>query len=554
MTIKRDIRDIKRISYVINVLFRNGLGYIVEETQLKYHIPFFKKLMRHKFKPPTSPAVRLRKAFEELGGTYIKLGQLLSIRPDLIPPEYCEELRKLQDDVPPFLFEEAKDVIESELKKHLHQLFSSFSREPLAAASIGQVHKAKLKNGKTVVVKIQRPDIKNTIKADIDILYYLAKKLEKHKKYKSFSPVEIIREFERYTEKELDYTQEARNIDHFYSNFKNSRTIKIPKVYWDYTTDKVLTLEYIDGIKLLDIDRAKKTYDKKDIAKKLVDSVIKQVFEDGFFHADLHPGNVLVLDHKLAFLDFGIVGFLDRDLKEKGLKAFIAVIQKDYNEIIRSLLRIGTITKQTNLEQFKEEVQEVIEDWYGLKLKQVRVTHMLHQLLNICVRNHIRMPVNLILLGKAFVTAEGTCRELDPDFDFVKNTQPYVKKVLTKRMLSAQFIKDFVRRSDKIKEFLYEVPEQLPLLLERIKSGRVHVDIEDSDIRTLSLEIDRSSNRLSYGMLIASLILAGALIVQSNQKPYIVGYPILAAVCFFIALVLGIILLISILKEEKQNI
>ena len=309
MKFRRAYRDAKRVKDVVNILLKQGLGYSIEKMNLKSHLTFGKKTKD--VSKRVSTQVKLRKAMEELGGTFIKFGQLLSIRPDLIPESYCEEFAKLQDNVRPFPYEQVKDVIEKDFKKPIHKVFIHFEKTPIAAASVGQVHMAKLRTGETVAVKVQRPNINQIFESDIDILYYIANLAEKHiPELKDYNPVAIVNEFENYTKRELDYNLEGKNIDVFYKNFVGSKTIKIPRVFLSYTSKRVLTMEYIDGI---NINKYKATKEeKKKIIKNLLSCFMKQILEDGFFHADPHPGNIFILkDHRIELLDFGIVRLWD---------------------------------------------------------------------------------------------------------------------------------------------------------------------------------------------------------------------------------------------------
>lgn len=540
----RNVRDIKRVSYIVNVLFKEGLGFMAQD--LRHHVPLIRRLARRTLKEPPNKEVRIRRVFERLGGTYIKLGQLLSLRPDLIPQSYCDEFQKLQDEVPPF--RNPKEVVEKELKQPIAKVFSHFDEKPLGSASIGQVHKAKLKDGTDVVVKVQRPKIAETMAADIDILYHLAQQLEKKSKYKSFAPTNIVREFERYTRDELDYLVEAKHAEHIN---RASKDIIIPKVYWKHSTGKILTLSYVKGRKLTELLRTKSKFDKKGTTKLLVNAIVKQVFEDGTFHADLHPGNILVSGKQVALIDFGIVGRLNASLRKKGLDLYIAIVEEDIDNTMDTLLKIGRPQGKVDKEALRDELEPIIRKWHGAPLKDIRVTSMMHQTLNLCVKHNLKMPVDLILLGKALVTLEGTCRQLDPDFDFVKHSKPYITRVLKRKISTKELMQSFVRSSHKFRDVIYEFPEQASSLIEAIKRGKVTIDIEDTDIRALGLEIDRSSNRMAYGLVMAALIVAGALVIQTGIAPLLFGYPVVAMVSFGIAAMIGILLTTSILLEGR---
>ena len=292
--IKHAYRDAHRLKQIVSVLFKSGLGYYIYQLKLGGHLFWHQRIEQKK---PEDLPNKIRMAMDELGGAFIKLGQLLSLRSDLIPKEYCDEFAKLQDNASSFSFDDAKGIIETELKHKIDEVFSHFEKEPIASASIGQVHKARLLNGTRVVIKVQRPEIKELMDADIDLLYHLADLLQNHvEELKNYNLKDIVDEFKRYTLNELDYLKEGKNIDRFFKNFFNSETVKIPKVHWDFTTKKVLVMSYIDGIPIDDKEGLRDwNCDEKIISENLANCFLKQVFEDGFFHADPHPANIFVL-------------------------------------------------------------------------------------------------------------------------------------------------------------------------------------------------------------------------------------------------------------------
>jgi ubiquinone biosynthesis protein len=543
----RPADDFKRISQVVHVLFKHGLGFVIEELHLGFHLPFSKKLQRHRFRQPPSPEVRLRKVLEELGGTYVKLGQLLSIRPDLIHMDYCRELQKLQDNVPPFSIAEARKVIKRELKGWP---FKDFNEKPIASASIGQVYGARLKNGQRVAVKVQRPGISEKIEADMHIISYFARKMEKHHFFRKFRPTLIVEEFRRYTRNELSYVQEAANAERFARNFRGSRSIKIPKVYMTYTTRSVLTLEYIDGVKFNELVRSRTPVNRRFLIETGMSAEMKQVFEDGFFHADLHPGNVLLLkNRKIAFLDFGIVGSLTPRLQTHAVMLFLAVMQEDTVAVADILMRIGKTGPDTDKEEFSREVDSIVRSWYGASLKQERVTYMLHRLFNLCAVHDVRLPLDLVLLGKALVTIEGTCELIEPDFDVIKHSQPYFKKLLKKQ--SAMQLKRLVAKYSNLKQALLDLPDKTAAVAEALKHPKIKIDVEDTDIRTLSSEMGRSSRRLSNGLLLSALVVAGALMMQVNTGPRLFGLPIFALLLFSAAAIIAVLFIFTPFKEQR---
>ena len=537
--------SLKRASKVVNVLAKQGLGYFVQEYGLGWHLPFHKRIK--KYAKGDSIPVRLRKAMEELGGAYVKLGQLLSLRPDLVPQEYCDEFSKLLDKMPSFKYEQARKIIEEELGKPINKIFKSFDKKPIGSASIAQVHRAKLHNGKNVVVKIQRPNVKDQFDADIQIMYYLAHKIDKYFKESTVSPLQIVKEFERYTKDELNFLIEASNIEEFYDIFKKTTKFVVPKVYMGYTTNKIIVMDYVNGAKLSDIEDKLSKKVKKEIIKNISDAVFKQVLDKGLFHADLHPGNILILPgRRIAILDFGIIGRIDKELKRQIIDMIIALVSSDSKEVYKILLRVGMPTEQTNLEKFELDIDDIIRHWNPAS--KIKATQMLHKLFNVCVKNHIRMPADLILLAKALVTAEGTCIHLDPNFNFVEYAKPKIIELLKKEERPSAILKRFLKKSREAGDVLSEIPEQALELVEKLKREPLRLDINDTDIGHLGRSIGFGSNKLSYAIITAALLVSGAMLI--DIKPKIFGYSIFSICAIGFATILLSVMVGSMLHER----
>lgn len=541
--------NIKRVSQVVSILSKHGLGYFLQEYGLDRHLPFVTRVFSVQKKHEDVP-VRLRKAMEEIGGASIKLGQLLSLRPDMIPPEWCNEFKKLLDETPPASYEQIRRVIEAEFKKPINKIFSSFDRKPIGSASIAQVHLAKLHTGQKVVVKVQRPGTKEKFSSDIEIMYYLARKIDPYI-INHARPLDIVEEFERYTKKELDFTNEARSADKFYKNFKNSKTTVIPKIYWQYTTPKVMVMQYLEGTKLSELSSIPSEKRKK-IARAIADTMFKQAMEDGYFHADLHPGNIILMPgDKIGLLDFGITCELDETLKKLELDMYLAVVNKDVKEIIRVLLKEGMPTEETDMEAFKLDAENIIDEWYDAELKAARVTNMMYHLFNNCVKHKIKMPTNLILLGKGLLTAESTCMWVDPEFDFLEYSRPILAGILRKQKRPDRLIKTFMSKSQDMAYKMSQLPGEALDLIDQVKHGAIKVDMAYTDIRHVGMDINKSSNRMSYAMIIAALVVAGALLVEI--QPAIYGYSIFSIVSLTGAGLLILMLFASILREGKPR-
>lgn len=551
--LKKEVTDIRRLKQILNVLFKYGFGYLLKGTKLKLGLAPHKKAMKHKFKKKEGNPQRLRMAFEELGGTFIKLGQLLSLRPDLIPKEYSEEFAKLQDSVRPFPFGKVKKIVEHELGKPLNEVFSKFEQKPVAAASIGQVHKAKLINGQLVAVKVKRPGVNQLFHSDIHLLYYIAKQIKKHISPELVDPIQIVKEFQKYTIRELDYVREAKNIKKFYDNFAKDRTTKIPEVYWDYTTHNVLTMEYIKGIKISNVKTLDRYgYNKVLIAKNLANSVLKQVFIDGFFHADPHPANVFVLKgNKIALLDFGITGFLVGSLREDSTDLFVGLINGDVDFVAECLVSLGFIDEPINMESLKEDLVDHLSQYRDTSLKYVNLSDLFHNLIRIAKENKIRLPVNFILLGKSIVTVESTCVLLHPDFNLLETAKPFVKK-LQKRKTSPKFLMQrTLAYSQKMRRMLSRLPEQSEQFLFEIRDADRTMRAIDQDMRTLTKEMSRASNHFFLGIIVVGLVIGGAMLVKFDDR-FFLGIPIYTFMYLSLAGVIMFFLLISNVMHKKN--
>ncbi|MCD6521603.1 2-polyprenylphenol 6-hydroxylase [Candidatus Calescamantes bacterium] len=434
--IKQKIHNIQRLNQILWVLVKYGFGYIVDRLHIGEKL-IRRKLVRRGplrrldiFDMPAS--VRVRKVLEELGPTFIKLGQILSTRPDLVPLEFCEEFKKLQDKAPVFEYEKAKKIVEEELKCPIDELFDEFSVKPIAAASLSQVHSGKLKTGEKVIVKVQRPNVERIIKQDIEILYTLAKLAEKYiEESKLYNPVEIVDEFRKAILKEIDFNTEANNIDRFRRNFKGDDTVYIPKVFHDLSTKRILIIEKIEGIKVTDVEKIEKSgLDKKKIAINGANAVLKQIFVDGFFHADPHPGNIFVLDNnRIAFLDFGMVGRIDEETKSQFANILQAIIERDASTIIESFIALGMVEEDMDIKKLELDVADLIDRYYEVPLKELRMERLVGEIINVVSENRIKVPPNLYLLAKTLITVESIGRELDPDFNMITKIRPFVKKL-----------------------------------------------------------------------------------------------------------------------------
>jgi len=543
----QSFRDLKRLRELVDILFKHEFGFLIDKLKLKRYLLLHKRLQKDKLtKEPSDFAKRLRLIFEDLGGAFIKLGQILSLNLDILPENITEELTKLQDSVKPVPYTEIREIIEKEFNAPMHKIFLKFFKEPIASASVGQVHKAVLKNGKKVAIKIQRPKIQEKFQTDIDLMYKLARLLERHyPESKQYNPIKLVDQFKEYTEKELNYLIEAKNIDIFYRNFAKDSKIKIPKVYWTYTTKKVLCMEYINGTKIKDLKEKDKT-----LIKKIIDNFMKQIIELGTFHADPHPSNILVLNDKIALIDFGIIGKIDSELKEKIEDMFIAIVQGDKEKITESFINLGFLEEGINKENFEADLTEYLSEYYDTSMKAIEAKGFFTNLLKIARKYNMKFPSNFLLLIKALITLEGTCKGLDDNFNIIQHFKPHIKKLIAKKTSTPYLISSFKQSLLEFSGLIKELPKDFRESFR--KKGKIKVDIEDKDIKKFTFQIDRAVNRVSFGIIIAGLLISSALIIPLKIEPFIYGIPWISFILLIASFILIIILFVSTEREKEE--
>ncbi|MCK4518603.1 MAG: hypothetical protein KAU12_00650 [Candidatus Omnitrophica bacterium] len=555
--ITQKIHNLRRLRQILQVFVKYGFGYIVDRLRIEQNV-IGKKVIN--IKPirkldvfDQTAAVRARKVLEELGPTFIKLGQILSTRADLIPVELCKEFEKLQDRVPSFEYEKVEEQISSEFKQPIKKIYKKFSPEPTAAASLAQVHIAELRSGQKVVVKVQRPGIKKIITTDLEILYSLAKLAEKYiEESKIYKPVEVIDEFRKTILKEVDFNREARNIDIFRRNFKDNEKVCFPAVFHDLSTKKILTIEQIKGIKISDVEKINKSgLDRKQLAINGANVVLKQVFIDGFFHADPHPGNIFAIDNNgVAFLDCGMVGRVDEEMKEQIAAILTAFIERDVFEMARVIMAVGSVD-EADVKGLNADITELMENYYGISLEELKMGKFLTEMMDIISQNRIKIPPDLFLLAKALLTIEGIGRKLDPDFNMVARTKPFMEKLIKQRYSPKRIAREIKRLARGLYAFTSSLPRDLSLVLGKMKKGTLIVEFEHKGLENLILQMDKVSNRIAFSLIIASLIVGSSIIMQTNKGPLFLDFPVLGILGFLFAGLMGLWLAIAILRSGK---
>jgi len=552
------IRSIRRYREIFSVLIKYGFEEILNRLHVQDFPNLIKKyLIKRSGKEfiGTPRQTRLRLAIEELGPTFIKLGQMLSTRPDLIPSAYIDEFQKLQHSVSTFSSRAAIQTIESELGQPLRSVFSDFEDQPLAAASIAQVHRAVTHEGETVVVKVQRPGIRSVISRDMEILSHLAHLLKRRlPENEVWDPVTIIEEFRSWIFKELDFLQEARNADRFLINFKDDPTVYVPKVYWPLSSSKILTMEYVAGISVTDIDRLLQAgLAPKTVAKNGATAILKQVFSHGFFHGDPHPGNLRVLpDNVISPLDYGLMGRLDDDLRDRVGSLLQGIVHRDIDRIERVLLSMRSLDDGINTGNFRRDLSEFIDRYYQVPLFKLSAEQIFREATDLCARHRIRLPRDLYLMVKSLIVIEAIGRQLDPAFDLVSLSRPYVKKIMLRKIEFQKIVSNGSLLLEDFKALLDDLPENLRQILLKTRQGSLGINLHHQGLEKFIREIDSASNRISFSLIIAALIIGSSLIMQLDKGPLFWGYPLFGLIGYLFAAILGAWLVVAIIRSGKM--
>ncbi len=548
----RGVRHLRRFQQIAQILVRHGFGELVD--LLGTVPPISSRLFRRRAVPGTPQ--RLRMALEELGPTFVKLGQVLSTRPDLLPPPYIAELAKLQDAVPPAPWEPIRAQLEAELGAPLEEVFATFDPEPLAAASLAQVHAAALPDGSEVVVKIQRPNVETVIHIDLDILADGARLLQERTPLGEIYDLPgIVEEFAATLRAELDFYREGLNADRFRENFADEPYLYIPKVYWEYTTQRVLVLERIRGIKIDDIAALDAAgYDRRRIGLHAARMIIKEVLEDGFFHADPHPGNFIVMPGEvIGAMDFGMVGYLSHRLRTDLIRLYIATIQLDEEAIVDQFIRMGIVGGTVDRVGLQRDIGRLLRRYQGLPLKAIRAREIMEEAMPIAFRHRLRVPSDLWLLGKTLAMMEGVGLKLVPDFDMFAVSRPYVQRFIRQMASPREWGPSVLRGMGDWIQLMEMLPRTGMQLLARAERGELEVMLRHQGLDRALVQLDRLANRISLSLLLAALIVGLALLVPAFHLAERGGFvTALVILGFALAALLGLWLVISILRSGRR--
>lgn len=523
INITKKILEMRRARQIVGVFVKHGFGYLFERIRRGRKRGDFER----------SDAERFRKALEELGPMFIKTGQILSTRIDILPKDYIFELSKLQDETTPLPVEKIKTVIESDLGASTDRIFDEFSRLPIASASLAQVHTAS-KNGRELVVKIQRPGIWGVIKTDLDIMEDFARSFRNRiRMHTDSDPVEIVREMKKTLLNELDFLREGMNIEKFRRNFSDDERVFFPEVLWDITTPKVLVMERIKGIKISKINEIEKAgLDRKEIASVGVDIYLKQIFKHGFFHADPHPGNIFVTyDGKIAPCDFGMVGKINPHLKEKLRMLLVSVVKKDIDGILGSLFSLGIVPDEKRNELI-DDIYDMLDKYYDIPIGRFNLKMAQEEGFLLLKKYKITLPRNLTLLAKALMEVEALGNLLDPEFDVMNYLKPYIREIIKERYSVSGVLDGLSKTGEEYIKFLKDFPQEAGDVLKKAREGRLKFIYEHKGLDNLTSSIDKASVRLGISFIFVALVVSSSILIGRVPFLSIAGF----AAAFFLLL------------------
>jgi ubiquinone biosynthesis protein len=549
------VRQLGRISEIAQVAAKHGFGYLFE-TRVPGVVRSRRQQELEQGADGSTRGQRLRLMFDELGPTFVKFGQLLSTRPDVVPPDIVFELQALQDQVTQFPYEDVERVVREEFGLEVDQLFLEFEQEPVAAASIGQVHRAVLPNGRRVAVKVQRPDAPGTIEADLELLYQVARVVRERVKALQFiDTVALVDEFARTIRQELDYRMEARNAEQFHRRFAGHPHVKIPRVFWSYSRSKVLTLEYLDGVHLRDLDVSTYTdEERRRLAYLIAEAWMTMIFRHGFFHADPHPSNILVLEasEQIGLVDFGMAGKLSDDDMSKLTGLFIDAVNERIDALPRRLASLGVRYPKEQEAEFVQELRDVYYRYYGARLSEIDPIQVIREAFALIYRMHLQLPTRFVMLDRAIATLGSVGMELYPDFNVFDVAKPYARELMLERFTPQRVARRAQSEARNYARMLHALPYQVFDTLEQTRDGQIEIGFRHEGLEGLSHQMDRVVNRLVVALIAGTGVIGSSLIgIFADEGPQIWGLHFLSVIGFSLSALLGIWLVWGVVRSGR---
>ncbi len=539
-----------RFKDIIITLFKYGFDDIVERLDLPGKFIIEKIYPAH---TELNTWQRIRHTLEELGPTFIKLGQILSLRPDLMPPPLIFELQKLQDEVTPVSFPEIEKVLQKNLSAPVTEVFEVFEEDPIAAASLAQVHRAVLKeNHQAVAVKIQRPGIRHIIDTDLYILSALARQLhDRMDGAQIYDLPELVKEFKRNILRELDFRREARNMKISQANLADFPNVHIPRLYKDHCTEQMITMELIHGTKLRDL-QLDTLADRQSLARHGLQVTIKQVLEDGFFHADPHPGNVFILDnHIFCIIDWGMVGRLTEQTRADVIELIKSVVDKDSERLLDILLRFSSWESTINERLLQREILDILDVYHNTPIREVNVSQLLMDIAELLREHQIKLPADMAIMIKAMVTAEGTARLLYPDLNVVAETEPSIEKLIVQQWKPKAVWRNLRRTLTHLHNLQKKLPGHIERIIHKIDRGELSIQFQHKNLDGLRNTLENVANRITFGLIIASMIIGSSMIITTGVEPLLFGFPAFGIIGYIISAIIGLWLIYNIVRTRK---
>jgi ubiquinone biosynthesis protein len=548
----RFLRNLGRSREIAAVFLKHGFGDVLQQLRLNRYMRWGRRVILREQNVPEhkeTRARRFRKALEELGPTFVKFGQVLSTRPDLIPPSVIQELSLLQENVPPFPSDQVFRALEAEFGRPARDLFAEFDPVPVAAGSLAQVHKAKSHDGRELAVKVRRPDAVREVERDLSLMTELALLVQRHiPEAEVFDPVGLVNHFARTIRRELNFAREGRSIEEFSRLFRNDATIVVPKVDLELSSEAVLTMDFINGCRIDDREALAALHvDPAILASRGARIFMKMAFEIGLFHGDPHPGNIRVLpDGSIGLLDYGMIGVLEDEQRELLVDLFLAITHRNLNRAVELLLAIGQPFRPIDTPLLRADVRDFIENYYGVPLERLKVGRMLSDFVGVLLNHGIRCPADLMLLVRCLVTLEGVGRDLDPQFNLAAELAPFMEQVVSERYNPRRMVDRFTEEARLLGGLARDIPRYIGRSLEKLSKDELKVQFEHTGLDRLITELDRSSNRVVIGLVMASLIISSSLVIRTGSAPLWFSIPV-----FVLSSFLGIWLIYGVFRSGR---
>ena len=546
----KTLAGLRRFKDIVMILMKYGFNDLIDRLEIP-GIDLVRKI--HKVDHEMGTFERIRCALEDLGPSFVKFGQIMSLRPDLLPPALIHELSKLQDEVAPVEFLQIKDTVEKNIVGSLQETFTIFDAAPLAAASISQVHRGVLsRDGRIASIKVQRPGIRSKIKADLDILAAIANKLhDRVDDLKTYDLPNLVRVTRRNLLRELDFKREARNMKIAKSYAGEHSEIYIPEVYEEYCTERLLVMEYVQGTKLKNLDTTALT-DPESTAKQGLKAAIKQILEDGFFHADPHPGNLLITgDERICLMDWGMTGRLSQRDRHEIIDLLKSVVDKDSEAMVHALLRIGSAEAAIDRRGLERELLDILDSYYAVPIKKMNIGQLLMAITELLRTYRLRLPPDLVIMIKALVTAEGTARLIYPDLDVVSEAKDYISTLALERFKPESLWRSFRFSLSQFLSLQQEVPTRIVQILSKADRGGLTLGFRHENLAGFMKTLDNITNRLTFGIIIGAMIIGSSMIITTGIGPLLFGFPALGVIGYLISGLLGLWLVFNIIRKRK---